>query len=217
MQVYVTRQAEIARRFERQEDDRRMGELERRTLDQAYQVVHSEYFRIRALADRWSESDLAALSAHGVLEPDEVLPKSWRHIVDSMSALSPEAGVLGAVALSFSCQVRGQVASLNALVDGYRRQHPERSSVEIHQLVVSNRKVELRLRSEKLVAATKELATILWDASLHSESAVRGRALGFRGDLKSEFARAMVAEMGERGKPDELAHNDGSKPWLTEG
>jgi hypothetical protein len=198
MQWWVTREGERARAKERRDDEAAKEREADRAADLAFQAVWAEQFRLEGLADDWEESDLVLLSSMGALQASDLLPRDWVTIVRSLSQLSVEAGILGAVALSLAYKAEREVAKLNGIVAQYRQQYHKEPNTDLVQVIRHNRGDELSVIEARIKEAARDLSKVFWDAARHYPRADIDRGMRFRDDMLSTSGKSAAEALVTR-------------------
>lgn len=192
VQVWIQHRSEMTRTAERKSD------LDTAT-DVTWQIAYAEHFRLNALAERWERHDLVLLSAIGVLNARDVLPRDWGTVTRSLAGLGPEAGMLGALAVTLSHDVAADVATLNSVVQSYASQMPAHSSPDVVVKEVRSTRGEAL---DKIVSSIRgnlrEIAFALGDAVLLSPRAHVERDFVFRDDMKSRIGKEAAKRLLEK-------------------
>jgi hypothetical protein len=212
MQWWVTYKGERTRRLERAHDEALAAENSERDQDRAFQTVWAEHFRLDGLAVSWERQALVLLSALGVLHPADLLPKDWTTIVEALGLLGRESGFLGGIALTLAHDTEREVATLNAVVNGFTRKYSEQSPGEIAQLVRHHRREEVAELEARIRRMVRDLSNMLWDAARQSPRADVERVLNFKDDMHSEFARRAAAGLQSRQQQRLVPNSPQSKP-----
>jgi hypothetical protein len=198
VQVWLQHRVEQQRRLERKAE--RDAEIVR-----AFQLAWSEHFRLDGLARSCAKYDLIEMALLGVLRPGDVLPRDWGRVIESLTSLSPEAGYLGAVALSYGHEVERAIATYVASVAAFAEAPGKVPLGEKIEWIRKHRDEALAPWEKTIREHTKQLALILSDAAAHNPQARDRKTFVFHDDMESEFAR--IATEALRSRADRLAAN----------
>jgi hypothetical protein len=144
---------------------------------------------------------LVEMSLLGVLQPDEVVPRDWSRLTESLSTLSGEAGWLGGIAIGLCHDVQRSIGILVSSVEGFAREgNPELGSIAQIQYVKRYHASDLQPWEAAVRTGVRELSALLWDAARHNPRMELTRQLNFADDLTSEFARLAVRGLADRSK-----------------
>lgn len=190
-QIFVQVRTEQQRLNEREADDAR-------ALDVAWQIAWAEHFRIDQLSDEWQQLDLVQLSALGVLNPSDVLPRDWSVLMSSLARLSLESGYLGGLALTLGHDLARSVATLNAIVKSVQHDYPIEGPERIVHLAREQRKKELQELETKIPNMTRDLSLLLFDAVRQSPRADITRDMNLNDDMRSIFGKYTSEALLER-------------------
>jgi hypothetical protein len=197
-QAELQEKAEATRIGERAADQAARDAEEDRALDRDFQIAWAEHFRLEGVANMYEKEDLLELSSLNVLDSSDLLPQDWSFVLASLGRLGVEAGFLGGVAVSLAHDAERQVALLNAVVNGFRIQYPNKGPGELAAMVRQNRGGEVKKLEERIRLLTRDLANLFWDAVSHSSRATVVRTLNFSDNMYSKLGKSAAKALQER-------------------
>lgn len=192
IQLWVQAGTERSRRHER---DTARDEA----IDRAFQFAWAEHFRVDGLADRLKRGDLIEMAYLDILNPTDVLPSDNGRYIEALSTMGREAGFLGGVTVSLSFEVQHSIALLNQSVKAFARQAPAKlSEPEKVKWLRDNFGADVAPWETAIRKLVPEVASLMWDASIHNSRASLVRSLNFNDNLTSEFGKTAVKSLLNR-------------------
>ena len=202
MQWRVTDKAEERER--RHQDEAREEEANRleRQRHQAYQFVWAEHFGLFSLAEYWRESSLLDLALTDGLRAEYVEIRDSDEVLQALTQLSPEAGYLGAAAITLSHEVVREISEFNGVVNGWRAQFQQKQHDYLNILSLTKQNLGRSMDGREAIIKQRvsEMATLLLDALKQSGEADKQRQLSFKADVESAYAREAISLLGERAR-----------------
>ena len=196
-QIWVQWRNELQRRAEREADRDEYTE-------RAFQLAWSEHFRLEALAEHLRRADLIELAILGVLKPEDVLPRDWTAVAQSLGSLSREAGYLGGVALAMGHDIERQIGIFVDSARAFAREAPMAGDSERVAWVRAEHGEDLEPWEKSVRELVTQLGLLYWDAASHNPRIAVEQRLDFSDDMKSSFGKAAVASVVRRSLEQEL-------------
>jgi len=207
VQVWLQYRSEQRRQSERQAD-------RDEAIDRAFHLVWAEHFRLEGLSDHLSKADLIELALLDVLRANDVLPRDWGKVTESLAALSREAGFLGGVAVTSGHDLERHIAIYIGSVKTFAREAPpELTRAERIQWIRRNRGAALEPWEKSIRREVDQLAKLFWDVAAHNPRIALERRLDFSDHLSSDLAKAAVSAIAKRVlQPDRDPSSNQPKP-----
>ena len=196
VQVYIQNRNENARKAERRAD-------RDDAIDRAFHLTWAEHFRLDSLANQLNKRDLIEMSVLGVLRSEDVLPRDWAEVTKALSSLSREAGFLGGVANTLAHDLAHQIALFNGSVRGFASGAPSMSDAARVEWIQARHRNDLTEWETSIRNDAKELALLMWDASIHNPRANVSRTLAFSDDMTSRIGKIAVQAIAKRANEGE--------------
>jgi hypothetical protein len=190
-QVWVQWRNELQRRLERKAD-------KDEAIERAFQLAWSEHFRLETLAEHLRRADLIELAILGVLKPEDVLPRDWTAVAQSLGSLSRESGYLGGVALAMGHDIERQIGIFVSSAKAFAKQAPMTADSERVEWLRAEHGEDLEPWEKSIRELVTQLGLLYWDAASHNPRIAIEQTLNFSDDMKSSFGKAAVAGIAKR-------------------